>query len=254
MPDGGTSGVAPTERLYLGDTFLLRTQARVLAVRDNAFALDRSCFYPGGGGQPPDEGHLLVGNEPAIPVTSAHASTEGVVWHVAGGALPPGLAGTTIVLEVDAARRMALARHHTVLHILNTVTLRDYDGWITGAQIAADYSRIDFKLEGLSPQMRADLEGKVNEAIAAARPVRARTIGEDEFNRSHDLLRTLEVRPPVHGGRVRIVEIEGFDAQACGGTHVSDTAQIGRFRIERTENKGRINKRLYVKLDPPAAG
>jgi misacylated tRNA(Ala) deacylase len=248
-----TVTLPPTERLYLDDTHLLRMQGRVLAVRDDAFALDRSCFYPGGGGQPPDEGSIELADQSSVAVVSAQMDAEGVVWHRCASALPEDLVGTQVELQVSHDRREALARYHTVLHVLNTIALRDYQGWITGAQIAVDYSRIDFKLDGFSPQMRSDLEGKVNEVIAAARPLRARYLAEEEFNRSHDLLRTLEVRPPVHNGRVRIVEIEGFDAQACGGTHVRGTAEIGRFRIERTENKGKINKRLYVKLDPPDA-
>jgi misacylated tRNA(Ala) deacylase len=132
--------------------------------------------------------------------------------------------------------------------VLNTIALRDYDGWITGVQIGVDYSRIDFKLEGFSAALCAELERKVNDVLEADRALRAYTISEEEFRGRNDLLRTLEVRPPVVQGRVRVVEIESFDAQACGGTHVASTAEVGRFSIFRTENKGRINKRLYVRL------
>jgi misacylated tRNA(Ala) deacylase len=243
--------IPPTQRLYLDDAHTLRADAHVVAVRDGALAVDRSCFYPGGGGQPPDEGKLRLGTGTTLDLAGAHADEHGVVWHVSRTALPDGLVGAGVEIEVDRVRREAVARHHTVLHILNTIALRDYGGWITGAQIAVDYSRIDFKLDGLPPQMRSDLERKVNAVIANDRPVRSCTVSEQDFIAGDGLLRTLEVKPPVHDGRVRIVAIDGFDAQACGGTHVRHTGEIGTFHIERAENKGRINKRLYVRLESP---
>ena len=147
---------------------------------------------------------------------------------------------------------MALMRYHTVLHILNTLTLRDYQGWITGVQIGVEYSRIDFKLEHFPAAMCAALEQKVNAVIAGGHSIKSYAIPEEQFRRRADLLRTLEVSPPIRHGQVRVVEIEGFDAQACGGTHVHNTAEVGRFSIFRTENKGRINKRLYVRLEQAA--
>ena len=140
-------------------------------------------------------------------------------------------------------------RYHTALHILNTVALRDYGGWITGVQIAADYSRIDFKIEGFSAALCSELEQKVNAVLHENHSVKSYFISEEEFRNRDDLIRTLEVKPPVSQGRVRIVEIQGFDIQACGGTHVRTTSEVGRFSIFRMENKGKINKRLYVRLD-----
>ena len=140
------------------------------------------------------------------------------------------------------------ARYHTVLHILNTIVLRDYQGWITGAQIGLDYSRTDFNLPGFSPAMREELEGKVNAVLRADHPIRAYTLPEEEFHARPDLLRTLEAKPPVVEGRVRVVEITGFDAQACGGTHLPSTRGLGKFSITKTENKGKQNKRLYIHL------
>jgi misacylated tRNA(Ala) deacylase len=150
---------------------------------------------------------------------------------------------------LDQERRLALTRYHTVLHVLNTIALRDYGGWITGVQISADYSRIDFKLDSFSPALCAELERKVNAVLAENHALRSYYLPEEEFRRRDDLLRTLEAKPPVLDGRVRVVEIEGFDAQACGGTHVSNTSELGRLFIFRTENKGKINKRLYVRLE-----
>ena len=143
-------------------------------------------------------------------------------------------------------------RYHTVLHVLNTIALRDYNGWITGVQIGVEYSRIDFRVDGFSAATCAELERKVNAVLQENHALVAYNVPEEEFRRRDDLLRTLEAKPPVSHGQVRVVEIQGFDAQACGGTHVRTTSEVGRFSIFRTENKGKINKRLYVRLDPVA--
>lgn len=145
-------------------------------------------------------------------------------------------------------------RHHTVLHVLNTIALREYAGWITGVQIGAGYSRLDFKLEGFSAAMCGGLEAKVNGVLHVDHPMRSYYLPEDEFRQRQDLLRTLEVKPPWVDGRVRVVEIEGFDAQACGGTHVGTTAEVGKLSIFRTENKRRINKWIYIRFDWFKAG
>ncbi len=243
--------MTPTTRLYLTDDHRLEAEAAVVAVTPDALACDRSCVYPGGGGQPPDHGWVEIGDGEALVITGARADADAVIWHVTAPPPARDLVGRTVRLRVDAARRLALTRYHTVLHVLNTLTRRDYGGWITGVQIGVDYSRIDFKLEGLSPALCAELETKVNGVLADDRPLRSYTIPEAEFRARDDLRRTLEAEPPVVDGRVRIVEIAGFDAQACGGTHVPTTAALGRFTITRTENKGRINKRLYVTLTQP---
>ena len=221
----------------------------MVAIDERGLAFDRTCFYPGGGGQPADHGTVRVGDEDLLEIVSAHADADEVVWHVTRSSPAPDLVGRPAKLSVNKPRRLALTRYHTVLHVLNTIALRDYGGWITGVQIGVEQSRIDFKLDGLSPSLRAELEEKVNVVLAAGHAIKAYYVSEDEFRKRDDLLRTLEAKPPVSDGRVRVVEIEGFDAQACGGTHVATTADIGRFTIVRTENKGKINKRLYIRLD-----
>lgn len=237
-----------TVRLYLEDD-CCTADAHAVAVRENAIAFDRTCFYPGGGGQPPDAGIATLADGTALEVASVHADADDVVWHVTTSAPPADSVGQAAHLAVDRERRSALARYHTALHVLNTIALRDHGGWITGAQIAVDYARIDFKLEAFSVALCAELERKVNAVLDGDHVVRSYYLPEQEFRRRDDLLRTLEVRPPVHNGRVRVVEIEGFDAQACGGTHVHRLAEVGRLSIFRTENKGRINKRLYIRLE-----
>jgi misacylated tRNA(Ala) deacylase len=238
-----------TTRLYLDDSHCYEADAIVVAIREAAVAFDQTCFYPGGGGQPPDQGHVRLASGVLLDIESAHADEDDVIWHVSQRPPPPDSVGAQARLILDTERRKGLTRYHTVLHVLNTIALRDYGGWITGVQIAVDYSRIDFKLERFSAALCAELEGKVNTVLAGDHAVRSYYLPEDEFLRREDLLRTLEVKPPVRDGQVRVVEIEGFDAQACGGTHVDTTSALGRFTVFRTENKGKINKRLYVRLE-----
>ena len=239
-----------TSRLYWEDDHCFEADAAVIAVRDLALAFDRTCFYPGGGGQPADSGWVRLPSGAVFDIVTIEAAADEVLWHIAKSAPPPELLGQRVRLGLDKARRLALTRYHSVLHVVNTIALRDYAGWITGVQIGVDYSRIDFKLEGFSSALCAELEAKVNAVLARNLALRAYYLPEHEFQARQDLLRTLEVRPPVVDGRVRVVEIVGFDAQACGGTHVGTTGEVGRFSVFRTENKGRINKRLYVRLEP----
>lgn len=238
-----------TQRLYLQDSYCFETEAVVTAVQGEALAFDRTCFHPGGGGQPPDEGFVRIGSAETLEVASVHEGPDEILWHLSRTPPPPKLPGLTVRLELNKDRRLAIMRYHTVLHVLNTIALRDYQGWITGVQIGVEYSRIDFKLEDFSAAVCLELEGKVNTVLAGDHALRSYIIPEADFRQRTDLLRTLEVKPPISHGQVRVVEIEGFDAQACGGTHVHSTAEVGRLSIFRTENKGRINKRLYVRLE-----
>jgi misacylated tRNA(Ala) deacylase len=241
-----------TERLYLQDSYCFEAEATVIAIQPDSLAFDRTCFYPGGGGQPSDEGSARLQSGELLVIGSAHADADEIIWHACQTPPPPASLGQSVRLVLNKARRLTLMRYHTVLHILNTIALRDYQGWITGVQIGVDYSRIDFKLENFSTALCSELEQKVNAVIAANHTIKSYAITEAEFRQREDLLRTLEVKPPISHGQVRVVEIEGFDAQACGGTHVHSTLEAGRFSIFRTENKGRINKRLYVRLEQMA--
>jgi misacylated tRNA(Ala) deacylase len=238
-----------TTRLYLHDDHSLEADATVVAVQENSVAFNQTCFYPGGGGQPPDEGFVSVMSGEVLEIVSVHADPDEIIWHTSKSPPLPNILGQSARLILNKERRLALMRYHTVLHVLNTIALRDYGGWITGVQIAADYSRIDFKLDGFSTVICAEMERKVNAVLDGNHVLKAYYITEEEFRKRDDLLRTLEAKPPISRGQVRVVEIQGFDAQACGGTHVRSTSEVGRFSIFRTENKGKINKRLYVRLD-----
>jgi misacylated tRNA(Ala) deacylase len=236
-----------THRLYLDDQALVTHDAQVLAVEGNRLALDRSAFYPGGGGQPADRGWLTLSTGERLEVSDVEAEGD-LIWLCCAEPLPQGLQGAQVLVEVDAERRVALSRYHTALHILNTVVMRQFDGWITGAQVQTDYARIDFKLDRLTPELVAAVEHEANAVIAANHPIHARYLPLAEYEARPELRRTLDVAPPLRDGRVRIVEVEGFDAQACGGTHAAATGELGALAIFKTENKGRINKRMYVGL------
>lgn len=236
-----------TNRLYLDDPTCFYHEARVVAVDGNRLALDRSSFYPGGGGQPDDRGLLTLPSGEPIAVVGIEADGDRL-WHLCDQPLPSTLEGARITVEIDAERRNSLSRYHTALHILNTVVMRQFDGWITGAQTQIDYARIDFKLDRLTPELIAMVEHASNAVIAANHPIRARYLPLAEYNARPELRRTLDVAPPLRDGRVRIVEIEGFDAQACGGTHAAATGELGTLAIFKTENKGRSNRRMYVRL------
>jgi misacylated tRNA(Ala) deacylase len=145
-------------------------------------------------------------------------------------------------------------RAHALMHVVNTVARDRFGGVITGVQLGPDRSRIDFKLAGFAREQIAELEERVNEVLARDLPVTSRTIPEEEFRRRPELIRTLEVKPPVVEGRVRVVEIVGFDAQACGGTHVHATGEVGRARVLKFDNKGKDNKRFYWELAAPTPG
>jgi misacylated tRNA(Ala) deacylase len=240
--------ISPTLRLYLQDDHCFESDATVLAVHENGIAFDQTCFYPGGGGQPSDHGIIKLADKETIEIQSAYADTGNVIWHICNSNPSTTLIGEPVQLILDKERRLALMRYHTVLHVLNTITLRDYGGWITGVQINPDYSRIDFKLESFSASLTAELEEKVNQVLGENHRLKSYLISEEEFRRRPDLLRTLVAQPPVLHGQVRVVEIQGFDAQACGGTHMHNTGEVGKFSIFRADNKGKNNKRFYVRL------
>lgn len=232
-----------TARLYLEDPYLVAFAAVVTAVRDGWVALDQTAFYPGGGGQPADRGTLTVaGTELAVAEIGVEA---GQVWHRVDGDLAP---GTPVVGEIDWPRRHALMRAHGLMHVVNSIALARFDAAITGVQLGVDRSRIDLSLDAFGREELPDLEDAVNAVIARDLPIRSLTISEADYRARPELIRTADVEPPVIGGQVRVVEIVGFDAQACGGTHVHTTAEIGTARITRYDNKGRNNKRLYWEL------
>jgi misacylated tRNA(Ala) deacylase len=235
-----------TVRLYLDDANRQTFDAEVIAAVDGWWALSRTAFHPGGGGQPPDRG-VLGRHGHGLGVDHVREDEEGRIWHHVGGEQP---VGETVHGVIDWPFRYALMRHHALMHIVNAVARRHFGGLITGVQIGPDRSRIDFNLGGFGRDRIGEFESLVNAAVARALPIASSVISEAEYRDRPDLVRTLNVRPPVTGGVVRVVTIAGFDAQACGGTHVHSTREIGRARIARLDNKGKDNKRFYWEVTP----
>ncbi len=237
-------GAVATRLLYLDDSYLREFGAAVTAVEGTAVALDATAFYPGGGGQPADTG-VLAWAGGAGRVTEVRRDRE-TVWHVLDGSPPA--EGAAVRGALDWARRYAIMRHHSALHVLVGVVYRLYGALVTGGAIYPERARMDFSLEDLSPARVAAIEAEANRVIAEDRRILVRWVSREEFERS-DLTRLARSRLPEEIRQVRVVEIEGFDAQADGGTHVARTAEIGRLRITRTENKGKANRRLEIALD-----
>jgi misacylated tRNA(Ala) deacylase len=237
---------------YLDDPYCFELETSVAFVDGSELVLDRTCMYPGGGGQPPDAGTISLASGEIIRIHTVTKSEDGAIRHHCQELLAAVVVGSMCTVRLDADRRLALMRHHTALHVFNTVMLRDFDGWITGVGIGPDESHIDFKVDNYSVGMRAHLEKSANDILRRNLNVKSYFISEAEFRQRPDLLRTLEAAPPIEGGVVRVVEIEGFESQACGGTHVRNTEEVGMLSIRKVDNKGRQNRRFYITLSPRA--
>lgn len=232
-----------TELLYLRDSYLREADAAVRSAGDNAVVLDRTMFYPGGGGQPADTG-LLRWPEGEQRVTEMRRDGE-TVWHVLDGAPPP--SGAAVRAALDWDRRYAIMRHHSALHVLVGAVYRLFNARVTGGAIYPDRARMDFSLEDLNKDRVAEIERETNRVLAEDRPITVRFVTQEEFARS-DLVRLARDLVPKDLDRIRVVEIEGYDAQADGGTHVGRTGEVGALRIVKTENKGKANRRLEIQL------
>jgi len=241
------SAARRTTRLYLDDPYLREFDAEVTESTEGWCALSQTAFHPGGGGQPHDRGRLTARGSD-VPVSAVREDEEGRIWHQVG----LDLAVRDLVCgAIDWPFRYLLMRHHALMHIVNTVAWRQFGGLITGVQIGADRSRIDFRLDDFGRERLGEFESHVNTAIDRGLPISSSIISEDEYRGRPDLVRTANVLPPVVDGRVRIVTVAGFDAQACGGTHVHSTTEIGRAHITKFDNKGRENKRFYWEVATP---
>ena len=235
-----------SDQRYLDDPYLRTTSADVTAAADGCCALSQTVFYPGGGGQYSDRGNLLVGAE-VIPVSEVREDEGGRIWHRIGRHLAP---GTAVEAVIDWPFRYAMMRHHALLHVVNTVARDHYEAVMTGCQLGAERSRIDFKLPAFSREQLTTFEQRVNDVIERCLEVTSSVIEEAEFRRRPELVRTLNVAPPVVDGKIRIVTMAGFDSQACRGTHVHSTTEIGLARLVKFDNKGKDNKRFYWEVAP----
>ena len=233
-----------TEMLFRDDAYLRTATARVLAVGERGIELDRTIFYPQGGGQMGDTGRLLRAAGEAIAIADTRkGDTPERVLHVPAPGSPLPQPGETVALEIDWARRYRLMRLHTALHLLSCVIPAP----VTGGNIAPDKARLDFDID-LSQLNAGRIEQGTNALIAAGAATETVWITDAELDAQPELVKTMSVQPPRGAGRVRLLRIPGIDLQPCGGTHVADIAEIGPVRVLKIRSEGKRNKRVEIAL------
>ncbi len=248
-----------SENICYTDSYLRTVAASVREVqpadegKGALVVLDRTVFYPGGGGQPADRGVIRATDGRSWVVVSARKAGDDIVHELEPGATPPevGTAGVYQV-DVDWERRYRLMRTHTALHALCGVVWRDYSALVTGGNMEPGSGRMDFEFETMSGDLVAEIEAKVNVELAGGRAVKVDFLPRDEAFAIPDLIRTKVNLLPPGIDVIRTIEIVGLDLQADGGTHVASTAEVGAIRVTGYESKGRINKRIRIELVDPA--
>ncbi|WP_439515614.1 alanyl-tRNA editing protein [Oceanibaculum nanhaiense] len=233
-----------TEELFRADSYLKQCEATVVSAGPEGILLDRTIFYPTGGGQPGDSGTLTLADGRAIRISDTRKGETGIL-HIpenseAAGTLAP---GAPVTATLDWERRHRHMRMHTALHLMCASVAGD----VTGGQVTAEKGRLDFDLPEVT-FTKEELAEKLNALIAADHPVTARWITDAEMAAQPDLVRTLSVKPPMGAGTVRLISVgEGaVDLQPCGGTHVARTGEIGPLTVAKIENKGRQNRRITI--------
>lgn len=234
----------PTEMLFQKDAYLRDFDATVVASEGNSVALDRTAFYPAGGGQPADAGTLTFEGE-ARRVEKVRRDGD-LIWHDLDAAAPP--VGTAVNGALDWDRRHGLMRTHTALHILCGVVWRDYGAKVTGGNMQPLSARMDFEFENMSQELVREIEDKINVEVSADRPISVRFLPRDAADKDPDLIRTKINLLPAGITEVRVVDIEGLDIQADGGTHVATTAEVGHINVTGYKSKGKANKRIEIEI------
>ena len=241
-----------TEELFREDATLAQCEATVLACDEAGVVLDRTVFYPLGGGQAGDAGTLTAASGAVLPLadTRKHPARPGDILHVpaAGADLSAFAPGTRVVAAIDAERRRAHMRFHTATHLLCALVPHPVDG----CSITAGYARLDFHMNELLDKQA--LTDGIARLVAEAHPVSHRWIGEAELDANPQLVRSMSVQPPRGSGRVRVLEIEGVDLQPCGGTHVANTAEVGPVIVTKIEKKSAMTRRVVLGFAEPAEG
>lgn len=231
-----------TETLFRDDAYQTDCEASVLDAIDGYVVLDRTVFYAMGGGQPGDTGAIRWDGGEARVVDTRYGD-RGAIRHILAddAELPP--EGIGVVAEIDWDRRFRLMRMHTALHLLGAVLKYG----VTGGNINADRSRLDFDMEDTLD--KDDVTARLNELVAKDALVSCRWITDEELAAQPELIRTMSVQPPKNAGKVRLLEIDGIDLQPCGGTHVNSTGEVGSVRVSKVEKKGKHNRRVHIELD-----
>ncbi|MDP6951444.1 MAG: alanyl-tRNA editing protein [Alphaproteobacteria bacterium] len=231
-----------TELLFRDDAYAQSSQARVIGTDERGIRLDRTVFYARGGGQPGDTGWLDGADGSRIEIVDTVKDGDDILHVPAEAAVRPAI-GDSVTASIDWPRRHRLMRAHSALHLLSSLV----DGAVTGGSVGLQKSRFDFDLPDTALDKEA-LGEALNRLIAEDHPVNARWISDAELDANPDLVKTMSVAPPRGAGQVRLIEVAGIDLQACGGTHVARTGEIGQVRIGKIENKGRHNRRINVLL------
>lgn len=234
-----------TEELFRTDPYLQSCTATVVTADDHGIALDRTVFYPRGGGQPGDRGYLETPDGMRIIIDDCRKDAEtGEQLHIPDSQATIAATGDRVIAVIDWKRRHKLMRMHSCLHLLCAVV----EGGVTGGSVGEEKSRLDFDL----PDTTLDkdyITAELNRLIEEDYSIEFRTIDESELEANPELVRTMSVQPPRDQGAVRVIDIVGIDLQPCGGTHVRQTGEIGRVRVGKIENKGRHNRRINIHFD-----
>jgi misacylated tRNA(Ala) deacylase len=238
-----------TELLYHSDSYLKKFEAKIIKVDNelNGIFLDRTAFYPGGGGQAPDNGVIQSGDR-TYKLTRAKHSPDGIL-HILEpcGSLPN--EGAMIIGQIDWDHRYKVMRTHTAMHILCGVIFRDYGAHVTGGDMEPLKGRMDFEFESMTGELVDVINAAINKEVEAARETRVKILPRDEAFKIPDLIRTKINLLPEGISEVRTIEIVGLDLQADGGTHVHNTSEVGVMHVTDYKSKGKINKRIYIELD-----
>ena len=233
-----------TEELFREDAYLRECDATIVAVGEDWVELDRTVFYPTGGGQPGDVGELVLADGQHLRVVDTRKGDSPSSIHHIVESVSSVSVGLSVKATIDWERRHRLMRMHTCMHLLCAVI----DGGVTGGSIRDGSARLDFDL----PDQLLDkdaITARLNELVVADAAVSARWISEAELDQKPDLVRTMSVQPPRGQGRVRVLDVAGIDLQPCGGTHVAKTSEIGAVRVKKIEKKGKHNRRVNVVFD-----
>ncbi len=233
---------SPTEELFREDALLAECEATVVGHTAEGLLLDRTVFYPQGGGQAGDSGELVAADGTRVAVADTRKSKEvpGAIAHVPAPDAPALPVGTRVTARIDRDKRRAHMRFHTTTHLLCALVPHPVDG----CSITAGYARLDFHMT--DPLDKEALTAGIARLVAEAHPVRHRWISEAELDANPQLVRSMSVQPPRGQGRIRVMEIEGVDLQPCGGTHVSNTAEIGHVVVTKIEKKSAQTRRVVL--------
>mgnify|MGYP001388335674 FL=1 len=232
-----------TEELFREATYSKTADAKVFRIVDEGVILDRTIFYPEGGGQPGDIGSIRLEDGLDLVVTNTVKTPNGIL-HIVNAKKSEMVTGQSVTMNIEWERRLRHMRMHTALHLLCS----QVEGAVTGGAIGAQKSRLDFNIPGERPE-KEELEEKMNNLIAGDHKISISWISDDELKANPDLVRTMSVKPPMGTGSIRMIRIgDNIDFQPCGGTHVKSTLEIGYIKVGKIENKGRQNRRINITL------